>query len=75
MGPDVNWNNYGNVGQLFISALNKTWVAVQPTLLNPPTSDYKVTFTGYSLGGAIAALSAMLTFEEKLRSPEKVGAL
>ncbi|KAH7696950.1 Lipase family protein, partial [Aphelenchoides avenae] len=67
LAPSVEWYGYGLINAYFFHALNVTWDAVEPHLRYRDTLGYNVVFTGYSLGGAMAALAALRTVDEGLR--------
>ncbi|KAK6054041.1 triacylglycerol lipase, partial [Cooperia oncophora] len=48
------------------------WPPVEQVLKDPKYADYKVVFTGHSLGGALAALAAARTAKEGLRPGDKI---
>uniref|UniRef100_A0A7E4VUE2 Lipase_3 domain-containing protein n=1 Tax=Panagrellus redivivus TaxID=6233 RepID=A0A7E4VUE2_PANRE len=57
----------GDANKYFSSALETLWPNVEPVLTNPQYSNYPVTFTGHSLGAALASLAALKTVYMNLR--------
>ncbi|VDN36754.1 unnamed protein product, partial [Gongylonema pulchrum] len=62
----------GMVNRYFSHALRAIWPGIEIVLKNPDFNTYTATFTGHSLGGALAALAALRTVDEHLRSSDKV---
>uniref|UniRef100_A0A0R3S087 Lipase_3 domain-containing protein n=1 Tax=Elaeophora elaphi TaxID=1147741 RepID=A0A0R3S087_9BILA len=62
----------GMVNRYFFQALEKIWPNIEPLLRDPIFRSYPITFTGHSLGGAIASLAATRTVIEKLRTGDEI---
>ncbi|KAL6743416.1 hypothetical protein Aduo_016458 [Ancylostoma duodenale] len=62
--PGENFFNMGKVIKYFKNGHNVLWPQVEQVLTNPKYANYKATFTGHSLGGALAALAAARTAKE-----------
>jgi predicted lipase len=60
------------VHKYFFRALSSLWHIVEPTLTDKSMTDYTVTFTGHSLGGALASLAAARAALDGLRSGDKI---
>uniref|UniRef100_A0A7E4W2G6 Lipase_3 domain-containing protein n=1 Tax=Panagrellus redivivus TaxID=6233 RepID=A0A7E4W2G6_PANRE len=57
--PNIDFYGVGKANTYFFKALNVMWASVEQALNDH--SDYQVTFTGHSLGGALASLAALKT--------------
>ncbi|KAL3096897.1 hypothetical protein niasHT_028953 [Heterodera trifolii] len=55
------------VNKYFFHALSVLWPSVYAALTDVKHNDFQVTFTGHSLGGALASLAAMRTVLEGMR--------
>ncbi|CAG9536311.1 unnamed protein product [Cercopithifilaria johnstoni] len=64
--------NAGMVNRYFFKALERIWPNIEPLLMDPMFKSYRVTFTGHSLGGAIASLAATRTVIQKLRTGKEI---
>ncbi|KAL3985338.1 Lipase (class 3) family protein [Acanthocheilonema viteae] len=62
----------GMVNRYFFEALEHVWPNIELVLKDPIFKSYPVTFTGHSLGGAIASLAATRTVIKKLRTGDKI---
>ncbi|VDK56405.1 unnamed protein product [Anisakis simplex] len=65
-------HDFFGVNRYFFHALDAIWPNVLPTLKDPNFKSYGVTFTGHSLGGALAALAAIRTVLEDLRRSDEI---
>ncbi|KIH60484.1 triacylglycerol lipase [Ancylostoma duodenale] len=63
----VEFYGMGNVNHYFADGVEVLWPSIQQVLRNPMYSNYTVTFTGHSLGGALAAVATARTVAEGLR--------
>uniref|UniRef100_F1L4U1 Lipase n=1 Tax=Ascaris suum TaxID=6253 RepID=F1L4U1_ASCSU len=70
--PGVDFYGVGKVNRYFSRALDTIWPNIEILLKDADTRSYTVTFTGHSLGGALASLAAMRTVLENLRSSHEV---
>ncbi|KIH47439.1 hypothetical protein ANCDUO_22501, partial [Ancylostoma duodenale] len=57
-------NSDSKVIKYFKNGHNVLWPQVEQVLTNPKYANYKATFTGHSLGGALAALAAARTAKQ-----------
>uniref|UniRef100_A0A915PJ24 Fungal lipase-like domain-containing protein n=1 Tax=Setaria digitata TaxID=48799 RepID=A0A915PJ24_9BILA len=62
----------GLVNRYFFQALNKLWPNIEPVLKDSTFKMYGITFTGHSLGGALASLAATRTVIENLRTGKQI---
>ncbi|KAK6013790.1 triacylglycerol lipase, partial [Ostertagia ostertagi] len=60
------------VNGYFLNGHLVLWPPVEKVLKNPDYAEYKVVFTGHSLGGALAALAAARTAKQGLRPGDKI---
>ncbi|CAD5216206.1 unnamed protein product [Bursaphelenchus okinawaensis] len=67
----VNFLN-GLVHPYFYKSFQSVWPQIQKVLQNRQYSSYSVTFSGMSLGGALAALSAGYTVDQRIRQSSQV---
>uniref|UniRef100_A0A914QP68 Fungal lipase-like domain-containing protein n=1 Tax=Panagrolaimus davidi TaxID=227884 RepID=A0A914QP68_9BILA len=67
LAPKVNFFNAGSANKYFADALDVLWPNVQQVFTNPRFQNYDFTFTGHSLGAALAALAALKTVVTGLR--------
>ncbi|KAI6170853.1 Lipase [Aphelenchoides bicaudatus] len=72
MKPNIDFYGYGRVNEYFHKALLSHWHYVEDILLDKKYFHCNVTFTGHSLGGALASLAAMRTVMFELRSSDQV---
>ncbi|KAI6223762.1 Lipase-like protein [Aphelenchoides fujianensis] len=70
--PNVDFFGHGKVNRYFFRALNALWDSSTSILADPRYRDFSVTFTGHSLGGALASLAAMRVILERMRAPGQV---
>ncbi|KAF7632143.1 Lipase_3 domain-containing protein [Meloidogyne graminicola] len=70
--PGTDFDGIGKVNKYFARAFNTLWPSVKAALEDPRHSGYKVTFTGHSLGGALASLAALRTVLDNLRRSDQV---
>ncbi|KAK0406715.1 hypothetical protein QR680_018755 [Steinernema hermaphroditum] len=70
---DVDWYGMGLVDKYFYNALTSTWLYTENFLRDPTTQHHTVVFTGYSLGGALASLSAVKAVKLGIRPPHFVS--
>ncbi|VDM50512.1 unnamed protein product [Toxocara canis] len=70
--PGVDFFGVGKVNRYFFRALNTIWPSIEPLLKDPDFRSYTVTFTGHSLGAALASLASMRTVLEELRNSGEV---
>uniref|UniRef100_A0A914QV70 Fungal lipase-like domain-containing protein n=1 Tax=Panagrolaimus davidi TaxID=227884 RepID=A0A914QV70_9BILA len=66
----MDFYGLGKSNKYFVNALQVLWPDVEKALKK--YSNYKVTFTGHSLGGAMASLAALKTVHKKLRDKNDV---
>uniref|UniRef100_A0A1I7YIJ9 Lipase_3 domain-containing protein n=1 Tax=Steinernema glaseri TaxID=37863 RepID=A0A1I7YIJ9_9BILA len=66
---DADWYGMGLVDKYFFHALDSTWSYTESFLMHAATQHHSVVFTGYSLGGALASLSAAKAVKLGLRPP------
>ncbi|KAH7724951.1 Lipase family protein [Aphelenchoides avenae] len=59
--PGLDFFGVGKVNRYFFHALGTLWAGIEPVLADPAYKNYHVTFTGHSLGGALASLGAIRT--------------
>uniref|UniRef100_A0AC34FQ03 Fungal lipase-like domain-containing protein n=1 Tax=Panagrolaimus sp. ES5 TaxID=591445 RepID=A0AC34FQ03_9BILA len=57
--PKKDFYGVGMANKYFLNALEILWPHVQPVFADPRYQNFDVTFTGHSLGGALAALGAL----------------
>uniref|UniRef100_A0A914YP82 Fungal lipase-like domain-containing protein n=1 Tax=Panagrolaimus superbus TaxID=310955 RepID=A0A914YP82_9BILA len=57
--PKRDFYGVGMANKYFLNALEVLWPHVQPVFADPRYQNFDVTFTGHSLGGALAALGAL----------------
>ncbi|KAI1706685.1 lipase (class 3) domain-containing protein [Ditylenchus destructor] len=62
----------GKVNQYFFDGLKTLWSGVYKVLSEDRYKDYDVTFTGHSLGGALAALASIITVLNGLRTSDQI---
>jgi len=55
----VGFEKYGNVNFYFQKAFRELWPSVQATVSNAKKEGYSVVVTGFSLGGALATITAL----------------
>jgi predicted lipase len=55
----VKFENYGKVNDYFQKAFKELWPSVQATVSNAKKDGYSVVVTGFSLGGALATITAL----------------
>ncbi|KAL6743418.1 hypothetical protein Aduo_016460 [Ancylostoma duodenale] len=67
-----NFFNMGGVNGYFKNGHNVLWPLVEQALMNPKYANYKATFTGHSLGGALAALAAVRTAKQGYRRGNQI---
>lgn len=60
------------MNRYFFRALNSMWEMSSSVLTDPRYQGFSVTFTGHSLGGALASLAAMRTVLERLRDSSQI---
>lgn len=70
--PNWQWEGPGLVNRYFLTAADRAWPLIEPTLRDIRWRDYVITFTGYSLGAAIASLTAMRTIIREYRQPNQI---
>ncbi|CAJ0932875.1 unnamed protein product, partial [Mesorhabditis belari] len=70
--PQQDFYGMGKVNQYFGNAVDLLFDPVGTTLSNPQWRDYKVVFTGHSLGAALAALAAARTAAQGLRNSNQI---
>jgi len=70
--PGVEFYDWGKVHKYFTRALDSLWHIIEPSLKDKQMADFTVTFTGHSLGGALASLGAAKAVAEGLRSGDKI---
>lgn len=68
--PAMDFHGVGKAHKYFYNALFSFWKRVEKTLLDH--NDYNVTFTGHSLGGALASLAALRTVLLNHRRGEQI---
>nr|AVA09683.1 putative effector protein [Heterodera avenae] len=70
--PGTNFHGIGQVNSYFNEALNILWPSVEQALKDQNMANFPVTFTGHSLGGALAALAAAKCVALGLRTSNMV---
>nr|CAD2186804.1 unnamed protein product [Meloidogyne enterolobii] len=70
--PGVDFDGIGMVNKYFLRAFNTLWPSVKEALEDPRHAGYKVTFTGHSLGGALASLASARTVKAEIRRSDQV---
>ncbi|EYC23663.1 hypothetical protein Y032_0015g2771 [Ancylostoma ceylanicum] len=68
----VNFFGMGVVNRYFKIGLNVLWPPIRQVLKDPKYAEYKVVFTGHSLGGALATVAAARAAREGLRPGEEI---
>ncbi|KAE9550212.1 hypothetical protein FO519_006579 [Halicephalobus sp. NKZ332] len=75
------WNSLGSLkdfygvglaNKYFLNALEILWPNVEPALTDSRYMNYSVTFTGHSLGGALASLAALKTVIQNIRPNSQI---
>uniref|UniRef100_A0A0K0DG85 Lipase_3 domain-containing protein n=1 Tax=Angiostrongylus cantonensis TaxID=6313 RepID=A0A0K0DG85_ANGCA len=66
--PGIDFFGMGNVNRYFMNGHLALWSMVEQVLRDPKYAGYRVTFTGHSLGGALAALAAARTAKQGYRT-------
>uniref|UniRef100_A0AC35GAD1 Fungal lipase-like domain-containing protein n=1 Tax=Panagrolaimus sp. PS1159 TaxID=55785 RepID=A0AC35GAD1_9BILA len=67
-----DFKNYGNVHNLFYDLETQIWNFVHKIIAYKDYHSYPVTYTGYSIGGAVATLAAMQTVADNLRESSHI---
>ncbi|KAI6190617.1 Lipase-like protein [Aphelenchoides bicaudatus] len=70
--PNVDFYGLGKVNRYFFRALSAMWEPTATILNDPRYQGFTVSFTGHSLGGALAALASMRTVLERLRDSSQI---
>ncbi|KAI1719696.1 lipase (class 3) domain-containing protein [Ditylenchus destructor] len=70
--PGVDFYGIGKVNKYFFRALNTLWDNLEPALIDQKYKDYNVTFTGHSLGGALASLASIRTVLDNRRRSDQI---
>ncbi|KAL7075995.1 hypothetical protein ACQ4LE_004499 [Meloidogyne hapla] len=70
--PGTDFDGIGLVNKYFLKAFNTLWPSVKAALVDAKHSGYKVTFTGHSLGGALASLASARTVIEGIRRSDQI---
>ncbi|KAL3099721.1 hypothetical protein niasHT_028335 [Heterodera trifolii] len=70
--PGKDFYGVGKVNKYFFHALSVLWPSVYAALTDVKHNDFQVTFTGHSLGGALASLAAMRTVLEGMRRSDQI---
>uniref|UniRef100_A0A7E4VJU2 Lipase_3 domain-containing protein n=1 Tax=Panagrellus redivivus TaxID=6233 RepID=A0A7E4VJU2_PANRE len=68
----VDFHDLGNVDKIFVDIVDLKWEMIRKHITTPSYAQYTVTFTGYSIGGAVATLAAMRTISHQHRVPSAV---
>ncbi|EFP00003.1 hypothetical protein CRE_18522 [Caenorhabditis remanei] len=63
----IDFFDMGDVNRYFLNAHLVLWPEIEKVITNPRWVDYEITFTGHSLGGALAALAAARTAKQGYR--------
>ena len=66
------FHKFGNVQPIFLELEKEIWKSVQQVVGYSEYSNYTVTFTGYSLGGAVATLAALKTIAQNFRTSSQI---
>lgn len=70
--PGMDFYGIGKVNKYFFRALNTLWPSVQSALSDPRHTEFQVTFTGHSLGGALASLASIRAVLDGLRRSDQI---
>ncbi|KAJ1357831.1 hypothetical protein KIN20_016080 [Parelaphostrongylus tenuis] len=70
--PGIDFFGMGNVNRYFMNGHLALWGMVEQVLRDPKYADYRISFTGHSLGGALAALAAARTAKQGYRAGEQL---
>uniref|UniRef100_A0A914H9I4 Fungal lipase-like domain-containing protein n=1 Tax=Globodera rostochiensis TaxID=31243 RepID=A0A914H9I4_GLORO len=70
--PGKDFYGAGKVNKYFFHALSVLWPKVHAALTDANHNNFQVTFTGHSLGGALASLAAMRTVLEGIRKNDQI---
>ncbi|KAL6743420.1 hypothetical protein Aduo_016462 [Ancylostoma duodenale] len=70
--PGEDFFEMGSVNRYFKNGHEVLWPQVLQALTDPKYANYKTTFTGHSLGGALAALAAARTAKEGYRKGDQI---
>ncbi|GMR62455.1 hypothetical protein PMAYCL1PPCAC_32650 [Pristionchus mayeri] len=70
--PGSDFIGMGQVNKYFNKAHNHLWPSVLDYLARPEFQGYQITFTGHSLGGALASLAAAATVYQRYRPASSV---
>ncbi|KAK6757370.1 hypothetical protein RB195_015288 [Necator americanus] len=70
--PGVDFFDMGSVNRYFMNGHLVLWPQVEQALQDPKYANYKVLFTGHSLGGALAALAAARTAKQGFRRGDQI---
>ncbi|TKR60253.1 hypothetical protein L596_027529 [Steinernema carpocapsae] len=68
----IQFYGHGKVNKYFFRALNTMYDNVDKALTDPQLKDYQVTFTGHSLGGALASIAALRCVLDGRRASNQV---
>ncbi|CAI5451065.1 unnamed protein product [Caenorhabditis angaria] len=68
----VDFFDMGNVNRYFLNAHMVLWPEIEQILKNQKWANYHVTFTGHSLGGALASLAAARTAKQQYRNGNQI---
>uniref|UniRef100_A0A914W4I4 Fungal lipase-like domain-containing protein n=1 Tax=Plectus sambesii TaxID=2011161 RepID=A0A914W4I4_9BILA len=72
LGPKEEFYAMGKVQRYFKDALEAIWSNVQPFLELADYKSYSISFTGHSLGGALASLAAVRTVKDGYRTSNQI---
>ncbi|EPB72788.1 triacylglycerol lipase [Ancylostoma ceylanicum] len=70
--PGEDFLEMGGVNRYFKNGHEVLWPQVEQALTDPKYANYKATFTGHSLGGALAALAAARTAKQGYRRSDQI---
>ncbi|GMT10954.1 hypothetical protein PFISCL1PPCAC_2251, partial [Pristionchus fissidentatus] len=70
--PAVDFFGMGLVNRYFITAHLSMWSGIEEYLKDPQYKHHSISFTGHSLGGALAALAAARTVKQGFRPSHRV---
>ncbi|WKY12668.1 hypothetical protein Q1695_003901 [Nippostrongylus brasiliensis] len=70
--PLENFLDMGSVNEYFLNAHDALWPPIERTMNDANYKEYRITLTGHSLGGALAALAAARIANQGFRSGDQI---